>query len=76
MKVLVNVLPMDIPSLNTSLEKSDPLNILHENNKVLTPDGGSVIFCPHVRDANDISGDIDIDGGTDGGDMCGSPMKR
>jgi len=50
----------------------DPLNIRHENIKKLIPDGGSVIFCPHVRKADDGN----VTDGNSGGDICGLPMKR
>ena len=69
-----NVSLMDTPFLKTSMVIGcDPLNTTHDIVTVITPDGGRVIFCPHVKDAKIGTNFSDaIDGGT----RFGSPMKR
>ena len=65
------LLPIDTPFLKTSVVGSDPLNIMHKINKVLTPDDGSVMFCPHVK----VTKPENIIGRDDGGTRFGSPIK-
>ena len=68
------LLPIDTPFLKTSVVMgSDPLNTIHEIDKVPTPVDGRVTFCPHVKAAT--NGNV-ISGGDDGGIRFGSPLKE
>ena len=67
-------LPIDTPSLKTSVFRmSDPLNIGQKRKSTcMFIDDETVMFCPHVT-LTMFGGNIC--GGSNGGDICGTPKE-